>query len=103
MEAFWSVTLYLQDPNNPGDPTKKIPADKPKPTGPRNHTVANLTNRKRGPRRAHLEGAASGNHGQDLEDCWAQANSPTRYCDASPINPYGDCETFLVRQWVQAD
>lgn len=28
-----SGTLYIQDPNNPGDPTKKIPAPKPKALG----------------------------------------------------------------------
>ena len=92
-------TLYLQDPNNPGDPTKKIPADKLKPTGPRNHRSGIWTNRKRGTPKIHfVETAAFSNHGQDLEDCWAQANSPTRYCDYNQYtNPYTDCETWLER------
>src|SRR5205807_7540029 len=32
-----SGTLYVQDPKNPNDPTKKIRADKVKPPGARNH------------------------------------------------------------------
>ncbi len=92
-----SGTWYLQDPNNSGDPTKKIPADKPKPTGPRNHRIGNTTNRMRAKPKAHsLESAASRTHLQDPEECWAQSHSPTRYCDFNPfINPYYDCETFM--------
>lgn len=33
-----SGTLWVQDPKNPNDPTKKIRADKVKPPGARNHT-----------------------------------------------------------------
>ena len=35
-----SGTLWLQDPNNPRDPTKKIRADKLKPPGVQNHHVS---------------------------------------------------------------
>lgn len=32
-----SGTLFIQDPNHPSDPTKKIPPPKPKAPGGRNH------------------------------------------------------------------
>jgi hypothetical protein len=41
-----SGTLWLQDPNNPNDPTKKIRADKVKPPGVQNHETTLHSSRK---------------------------------------------------------
>jgi hypothetical protein len=38
--ALLSGTLWLQDPNDPDDPTRKIPAERLKPQSPRHHAIS---------------------------------------------------------------
>jgi hypothetical protein len=89
-------TLYVQDPNSPTDPTRKIRADKPKPKTSHNHRVGILTSRERNPKTRVLGKPVSRNHEQGFEECWDQSRSPTRYCDYNQYtNPYTDCETYV--------
>lgn len=65
--------LFIQDPDNPGDPTKKIPARKPKAQGRRNHhsnvylDVFNTANPKNSFIATSLSATVRGQ-----EECWEQ-------------------------------
>ena len=92
-----SGTLYVQDPNNPGDPTKKIPADKAKtPPDRRNHRIGTVRGRESATRKKlFLETAfGSSNHAQDSEDCWAQRYNTASYCDPNLLEHNTDCRVI---------
>lgn len=88
-----SGTLFIQDPNHPGDPTKKIPAQKAKvPDGRNHHVIGYLEDRARprakGPffldRILNLTG-----RGQ--EECWEPVYNPPTNCPPTGLPPpYGE-------------
>jgi hypothetical protein len=87
-----SGTWWLQDPNNPTDPTKKIRADKLRVPGARHHRISTLLGSRTVPQEAVIRAALpSSNHTQDLTDCWSQAFGGYHSCGVSSIDPTGAC------------
>jgi hypothetical protein len=84
--------LFIQDPNHPGDPTKKIPARKPKAQGGRNHhrnaylEVFNTASAKNSVLATILNATVRGQ-----EECWEQVYNPPSHCPPNGLPPpYGE-------------
>jgi len=82
-----SGTLWLQDPNYPNDPTKKIREDKVKPPHARNHGIDSLA----ASNSATSRKIVYRNHAQDPEDCFAQAFGGAHACVPDIDDPSTGC------------
>jgi len=79
--ALLSGTLWLQDPNNPDDPTKKIRVDEPIGRQPRHHAGTTLLPSRTATTNApFLETSTSGNNARYPTGCWQQGFSWNRFC-----------------------
>jgi len=87
--VLMSGKLYLQDPANPSDPTKKIPADKPKKQGRYDHH----RDRSLQTRKSHFLRKASGPNGPiQEEECWDTTLGEPYNCPPQfPIELRDDC------------
>lgn len=80
--ALLAGTLWIQDPSNPEDPTKKIRADLVGRPRPRHHGVITSPDRKSHTRnKPSLEAPLASKKAQDPENCWAQGFHWTKNCD----------------------
>ncbi len=76
--ALLAGTLWIQDPNNPDDPTKKIRADQIERPRPRHHRITTSK-------------SPSAKKAQDPESCWAQGFHWTNYCGTEGEPPSLRC------------
>lgn len=83
-----SGTLFIQDPNNPSDPTKKIPAPKPKVMGSRNHhRIGHIGFAKTASVNKSLLTTALNFAGHGQEECWEQIYNPPSHCPPTGLPP----------------
>jgi len=78
-------TFFVQDPNHPNDPTKKIPASQPSPS--QNHKTRDPSSlRSRLSRKSLVKISFASRSGQD-QDCFTQLSPQFRQC-SDPTTPY---------------
>lgn len=81
-----SGTLYHQDPDNPSDPTKKVPSRNPNVRGTRSHhrirhLVMTASSKK------SLVAPTLNSSGRGQEACWEPAYNPPSHCPPNGIPP----------------
>ena len=85
--ALLSGTLYYQDPANPSDPTKKIPARKPNVRGSRSHHRVRYFEIMTASSKKSLVASTLNFSGRGQDACWEPTYNPPTNCPPNGIPP----------------